>query len=35
MSVILLLAVVSDYKLLLVFSFPEEIHAGLETGIVR
>ncbi|AKN18312.1 MmpL family transport protein [Mycobacterium haemophilum DSM 44634] len=35
MSVILLLAVGSDYNLLLVSRFKEEIHAGLKTGIVR
>jgi putative drug exporter of the RND superfamily len=35
MSVILLLAVGSDYNLLLVSRFKEEIHAGLRTGIVR
>jgi RND superfamily putative drug exporter len=35
MSVILLLAVGSDYNLLLVSRFKEEIHGGLKTGIVR
>jgi RND superfamily putative drug exporter len=35
MSVILLLAVGSDYNLLLVSRFKEEIHAGIKTGIVR
>ncbi len=35
MSVILLLAVGSDYNLLLVARFKEEIHAGLNTGIIR
>ncbi len=35
MSVIILLAVGSDYNLLLVARFKEEIHAGLKTGIVR
>jgi len=35
MSVIILLAVGSDYNLLLVARFKEEIHAGLRTGIVR
>jgi RND superfamily putative drug exporter len=35
MSVILLLAVGSDYNLLLVSRFKEEIHAGLNTGIIR
>ena len=35
MSVILMLAVGSDYNLLLVSRFKEEIHAGLKTGIVR
>ncbi|BBX98415.1 MMPL/RND family transporter [Mycobacterium lacus] len=35
MSVILLLAVGSDYNLLLVSRFKEEIHAGLKTGIIR
>jgi putative drug exporter of the RND superfamily len=35
MSVILLLAVGSDYNLLLVARFKEEIHAGLKTGIIR
>src|SRR6201999_4293125 len=32
MSVIVLLAVGSDYNLLLVSRFKEEIHAGLKTG---
>jgi RND superfamily putative drug exporter len=35
MSVIILLAVGSDYNLLLVSRFKEEIHAGLRTGIIR
>jgi putative drug exporter of the RND superfamily len=35
MSVILLLAVGSDYNLLLVSRFKEEIHAGIRTGIIR
>jgi RND superfamily putative drug exporter len=35
MSVILLLAVGSDYNLLLVSRFKEEIGAGLNTGIIR
>ncbi len=35
MSVIILLAVGSDYNLLLVSRFQEEIHAGLKTGIIR
>jgi putative drug exporter of the RND superfamily len=35
MSVILLLAVGSDYNLLLVSRFTEEIGAGLKTGIIR
>ena len=35
MSVIMLLAVGSDYNLLLVARFKEEIHAGLKTGIIR
>ncbi len=35
MSVIILLAVGSDYNLLLVSRFKEEIHAGLNTGIIR
>ena len=35
MSVIILLAVGSDYNLLLVARFKEEIHAGLSTGIIR
>ena len=32
MSVIILLAVGSDYNLLLVSRFKDEIHAGLKTG---
>ncbi|MBY0442181.1 MAG: RND family transporter [Mycobacteriaceae bacterium] len=35
MSVIVLLAVGSDYNLLLVARFRQEIHAGLNTGIIR
>jgi len=35
MSVIILLAVGSDYNLLLVARFKEEIHAGIKTGIIR
>ncbi len=35
MSVIVLLAVGSDYNLLLVSRFREEVHAGLNTGIIR
>jgi RND superfamily putative drug exporter len=35
MSVILLLAVGSDYNLLLVSRFKEEIPAGIKTGIIR
>jgi putative drug exporter of the RND superfamily len=35
LSVIILLAVGSDYNLLLISRFREEIHAGLNTGIVR
>ncbi|MGW9181693.1 MMPL family transporter, partial [Agromyces sp. NPDC055658] len=35
LAVILLLAVGSDYNLLLVSRFKEEIHAGLKTGIIR
>jgi RND superfamily putative drug exporter len=35
LSVIILLAVGSDYNLLLVSRFREEIHAGLKTGIIR
>jgi len=35
MSVIILLAVGSDYNLLLVSRFHDEIHAGLKTGIIR
>ena len=34
-SVIILLAVGSDYNLLLVSRFKDEIHAGLKTGIIR
>lgn len=34
-GVIVLLAVGSDYNLLLVSRFKEEIHAGLKTGIIR
>jgi RND superfamily putative drug exporter len=34
-AVIILLAVGSDYNLLLVSRFKEEIHAGLKTGIIR
>ena len=34
-SMIILLAVGSDYNLLLVARFKEEIHAGLKTGIIR
>lgn len=34
-SVIILLAVGSDYNLLVVSRFKEEIHAGIKTGIVR
>jgi RND superfamily putative drug exporter len=34
MSVIILLAVGSDYNLLLVSRFKEEIHAGIKTGLV-
>jgi RND superfamily putative drug exporter len=33
--VIILLAVGSDYNLLLVSRFKEEIHAGINTGIIR
>lgn len=35
MSVIVLLAVGSDYNLLLVSRMKEEIHAGLNTGVIR
>ncbi|GAB4990260.1 MMPL family transporter [Mycobacterium avium subsp. hominissuis] len=35
LSVIILLAVGSDYNLLLISRFREEIHAGLNTGIIR
>jgi putative drug exporter of the RND superfamily len=35
MSVIVLLAVGSDYNLLLVSRFKEEIRAGINTGIIR
>lgn len=35
MSVIVLLAVGSDYNLLLVSRFKEEVHAGFNTGIIR
>jgi putative drug exporter of the RND superfamily len=35
LAVILLLAVGSDYNLLLVSRFREEIHAGINTGIIR
>jgi putative drug exporter of the RND superfamily len=35
LAVILLLAVGSDYNLLLISRFKEEIHAGINTGIVR
>lgn len=35
MSVIVLLAVGSDYNLLLVSRFKQEFHAGLKTGIIR
>jgi RND superfamily putative drug exporter len=35
LAIILLLAVGSDYNLLLISRFKEEIHAGLKTGIVR
>ncbi|BBY65587.1 MMPL/RND family transporter [Mycolicibacterium helvum] len=35
MSLIILLAVGADYNLLLVARFKEEMHAGLNTGIVR
>jgi RND superfamily putative drug exporter len=35
MCVIILLAVGSDYNLLLVSRFKEELHAGLKTGYIR
>ncbi len=35
MSVIIMLAVGSDYNLLLVARFKEEMGAGLKTGIIR
>jgi putative drug exporter of the RND superfamily len=35
MSVIILLAVGSDYNLLLVSRFKDEIHGGLKTGLIR
>jgi RND superfamily putative drug exporter len=35
LSIIILLAVGSDYNLLLIARFKEEIHAGLKTGIIR
>jgi RND superfamily putative drug exporter len=35
MSLIILLAVGTDYNLLLVSRFKEEIHAGIKTGIIR
>jgi RND superfamily putative drug exporter len=35
LAVILLLAVGSDYNLLLISRFREEVHAGLKTGIIR
>jgi putative drug exporter of the RND superfamily len=35
LSIIILLAVGSDYNLLLISRFKEEIHAGLNTGIIR
>jgi putative drug exporter of the RND superfamily len=35
MAVILLLAVGSDYNLLLISRFKEEVHAGLKTGTIR
>jgi putative drug exporter of the RND superfamily len=35
LAVILLLAVGSDYNLLLISRFKEEIHAGLKTGVIR
>ncbi|BBY21707.1 membrane protein [Mycobacterium stomatepiae] len=35
LAIILLLAVGSDYNLLLISRFKEEIHAGINTGIIR
>jgi RND superfamily putative drug exporter len=35
LAIILLLAVGADYNLLLISRFQEEIHAGLNTGIIR
>src|SRR6201997_294253 len=35
MAIVIMLAVGSDYNLLLVSRFQEEIHAGLKTGIIR
>lgn len=35
LAIVLLLAVGADYNLLLVSRFKEEIHAGLNTGIIR
>jgi putative drug exporter of the RND superfamily len=35
LAVILLLAVGSDYNLLLISRFKEEIHAGINTGVIR
>jgi RND superfamily putative drug exporter len=35
LSIVILLAVGSDYNLLVVSRFKEEIHAGLNTGIIR
>ena len=35
MSVVILLAVGSDYNLLVVSRLKEEIHAGMNTGIIR
>jgi putative drug exporter of the RND superfamily len=35
MAIVVMLAVGSDYNLLLVSRFQEEIHAGLKTGIIR
>ncbi|MBV8790061.1 MAG: MMPL family transporter [Mycobacterium sp.] len=35
LAIILLLAVGSDYNLLLISRFREEIHAGLKTGVIR
>lgn len=35
LAIILLLAVGSDYNLLLISRFREEIHAGLRTGVIR